>query len=67
LRDRHDAGLGRRVDDVAEIDLTQSDDTGDRRLDLGVIELGLGIGNCRIVGGDLRGQPTSLTYIILCG
>ena len=56
LGDRHDAGLGRRVDDVADIDLTQAGDARDRRLDGGIIELGLGVGDRGIVGGDLRGQ-----------
>ena len=56
LRDRHDAGLRRGIDDVADIDLAQADDARDRRLDLGVVELGLGVENGRIVGGDLRGQ-----------
>ena len=54
LRDRHDAGLGRGIDDVADIDLAQADDAGDRRPDGGVVELGLGVGNGRNVGRDLR-------------
>ena len=56
LGDRHDAGLGRGIDDVADVDLTQAGDAGDRRLDLGIVELGLGVEDRRIVGRDLRGQ-----------
>ena len=56
LRDRDDAGLGRGVDDVADIDLTQPDDARDRRLDGGIVELGLGVEDRRVVGGDLRRQ-----------
>ena len=52
----HDAGLGRGVDDVADVDLAQAGDAGDRRLDLGVVELGLGVGDRRVIGRDLRGQ-----------
>src|SRR5260370_30062923 len=33
LGDRHDAGLGRRIDDVADVDLTQAGNARDRRLD----------------------------------
>ena len=44
------------VDDVADIDLAQAGDTRDRRLDGGIVELGLRVGDRGIVGGDLRGQ-----------
>ena len=56
LGDGDDASLGRGIDDVADIDLAQPGDAGDRRLDGGVVELGLGVGNRRVVGCDLRGQ-----------
>ncbi len=56
LGDRHHAGLGRSVDDVADIDLAQAGDTRDRRPDGGIVELGLRVGDRGIVGGDLRGQ-----------
>ena len=56
LGDRHDAGLGRGIDDVADVDLAQAGDARDRRLDLGVVELGLGVEDGGIVGRDLRGQ-----------
>ncbi len=39
------------IDDVADIDLAQAGDAGDRRLDGGVIELGLGVGDRGVVGG----------------
>src|ERR1700729_1070957 len=58
LSDRDDPGLSRGIDDIADIDLTQADDAGDRRLDVSVIELGLRIvdGSCvsRDLGGELR-------------
>ena len=41
LGDGHDAGLGRGIDDIADVDLAEAGDAGDRRLDGGVIELGL--------------------------
>ena len=56
LGDRHDAGLRRGIDDVADVDLPQAGDARDRRLDGGVVELGLGVENGGIVGRDLRGQ-----------
>ena len=56
LGDGDDAGLRGGIDDVADIDLAQPDDAGDRRLDGGVIELGLGVGNRGVIGLDLRGQ-----------
>ncbi len=56
LGDGHDAGLRRGIDDVADVDLTQAGDAGDRRLDAGVIELGLGVEDRRVVGRDLRGE-----------
>ena len=56
LRDRHDAGLRGGIDDVADIDLAQAGDARDRRLDRGVIDLGLGVGDRGVVGRDLRGQ-----------
>ena len=43
LGDRDDPGLGRGVDDIADIDLAQADHAGDRRLDVGIVELGLGV------------------------
>ena len=51
-----DAGLGRGIDDVADVDLTKPDDAGNRRLHLGVVELGLRVIDVRIVGCDLRGK-----------
>jgi len=48
--------LGRGIDDIADIDLAQPCDARDRRLDGGVIELGLRIFDRRRVGGDLRRQ-----------
>ena len=56
LGDRHNAGLGRGVDDVADVDLAQAGDARDRRFHLGIVELGLGIEDGRIVGRQLRGQ-----------
>ncbi len=44
------------IDDVAHIDLAKAGDPGNRRFDGGVIDLGLGVENRCIVGGDLRGQ-----------
>ena len=49
-------GLRRGIDDVADIDQTKAGDARDRRLDGGVVELGLGVGDRRVVGRDLRGQ-----------
>ena len=46
--------MGRGVDDVADVDLAQPCDAGDRRLDGGVIELGLRVLDRRRVGRDLR-------------
>ena len=48
--------LGRGVDDVADADQTQTGDAGNRRFDLGVVELGLRIGDGGLVGRDLRRQ-----------
>ena len=56
LGDGHDAGLRRGIDDIADIDLPEPDDTGDRRLDGGVIELGLRVLDQRRVGLNLRRQ-----------
>ncbi|OIQ66533.1 hypothetical protein GALL_518950 [mine drainage metagenome] len=56
LGDRDDPALRRGVDDVADIDLTQADDAGNRCLDGGIVELGRGVGYRRDVGRDLRGQ-----------
>ena len=44
------------IDDVADVDLAQPDTPGDRRLDGGVVELGLRVGDRGVVGRDLRGQ-----------
>jgi hypothetical protein len=43
LRNRYNAGLGRGVDDIADVDLTKTGHALDRRLHLGIIELGLGV------------------------
>ena len=56
LRNGHDAGLGCGIDDVADIDLAKARDAGERRLDGGVVELGLRIENGCRVGLDLRRQ-----------
>ena len=56
LGDGHDAGLGRGIDDVADVDLAQPGDAGDRRLDGGVIELGLRVLDRAVSACDLRRQ-----------
>ena len=56
LRDGDDAGLRRGIDDVADVDLAQAGDAGDRRLDGGVVELGLRVEDGGVVGRDLRGE-----------
>ena len=56
LGDGHDAGLCRGIDDIADIDLPEPDDTGDRRLDGGVIELGLRVFDQRRIGLNLGRQ-----------
>ena len=48
--------MGRGVDDITDVDLAQPRDTGNRRPDGGVIELGLRVLDQRRVGGNLRGQ-----------
>ena len=56
LGNSHNPGLGRSIDDVADINLTQPGDAGNRRLDGGVAKLGLRVGNGGVVSRDLSGQ-----------
>ena len=44
------------MDDVALIDQAEAGDARDRRADGGVVELGLRVGDRRLVRRDLRGE-----------
>jgi hypothetical protein len=62
LRDGDNAGLCRCIDDVADIDLTNAGDPGDRCADAGVIELRLCVENRCLISGNLR-----LELFDICG
>jgi len=53
LGDRHNPGLRRGIDDIADVDLTKAGDARDRRLDGRVIDLCLRVGDGGVVGREL--------------